>query len=157
MTLFAVLKLVHLIGAAVLFGTGAGIAFFMFWADRTRDVRTIAAVAQIVVLADMIFTASAVVLQPLTGAWLAVEVGYSLLEGWILLSLGLYVLAGLCWLPVLVLQLRMRDMALTAVETNQPLPPQYTRTMRFWFWLGWPAFIAVLTIYWLMITKPDLF
>ena len=157
LTLYAVLKLVHLIGAAVLFGTGAGIAFFMFWADRTGDVRAIAAVARIVVVADMIFTASAVVAQPLTGAWLAYEAGYALNESWILLSLGLYVVAGLCWLPVLVLQVQMRDLAVAAAERGEPLPAQYTRAMRRWFWLGWPAFTAVLAIYWLMITKPDLF
>ncbi len=157
MTLFALLKLAHLLGAAVLFGTGAGIAFFMFWADRTGDARTIAAVSKIVVVADMIFTASAVVLQPLTGAWLAVEAGYSLVESWILVSLALYVVAGLCWLPVLVLQLQLRDLAIAAAEADEPLPEQYHRTMRAWFWLGWPAFAAVMGIYWLMITRPELF
>ena len=157
MTLFAILKLAHLIGASVLFGTGAGIAFFMFWADRGGDVRTIASTAKIVVVADMIFTASAVVAQPVTGALLAWEMGYSLTEGWILLSLGFYVIAGLCWLPVLVLQIRMRDLAIKAAASDEPLPAEYTRAMRTWFWLGWPAFASVMAIYWLMITKPDLF
>lgn len=154
---FAILKLLHLLGAAVLFGTGLGIAFFMFWAHRTGDVRTIAATAKIVVIADFLFTATAVVAQPITGALLAWELGFSLWEDWILASLGLYVVAGLCWLPVVGLQLKMRDLAVAAAARGEALPKAYYGAQRLWFWLGWPAFAAVLSIYWLMIAKPGLF
>jgi len=149
--------MLHLLGAGVLFGTGLGIAFFMFWAHRTGDARAIATTAKIVVSADYIFTATAVVAQPITGALLARELGYSLTEGWILVSLGLYVLTGLCWLPVVWLQLKMRDLAVAAAAGGAPLPDAYYRAQRAWFWLGWPAFAAVMAIYWLMISRPELF
>lgn len=156
MDLYPLLKLAHLLGAAVLFGTGFGIAFFMFWVDRTGDPQTIAATARAVVLADTLFTATAVVLQPITGVGLALHLGYSLWEGWIVLSLGLYVMIGACWLPVVWLQRQMRDLAAEAAATGAPLTPIYRRHMRRWFLLGWPAFLGVLAIYWLMITRPDL-
>src|SRR5262245_2280483 len=101
------LKFVHLMGASVLFGTGLGIAFFTWMAHRTGDVATIAATARIVVVADAVFTASAVVVQPISGALLAWSIGYSLLDGWIAASLVLYVLVGLCWLPAAWIQIRM--------------------------------------------------
>ncbi|MGI9383814.1 MAG: DUF2269 family protein [Methyloligellaceae bacterium] len=156
MDLYALLKLAHLLGAAVLFGTGLGIAFFMFWADRTGDVPTVAATARAVVLADYLFTATAVVLQPITGVGLALHLGYSLWEGWILLSLALYAMIGACWLPVVWLQRQMRDLAAEAASDGAPLTAVYRRHMRHWFLLGWPAFLGVLAIYWLMITRPDL-
>ena len=154
MDLYPLLKLVHLIGAAVLLGTGAGIAFFMLMADRTGEPLVIHRVARMVVLADLLFTATAVVVQPLTGATLAHTLGYSLTERWIVSSLGLYLLVGLCWLPVIWIQLKLRDMASDAVRTGAPLPKRYHRLMQVWFWLGWPAFLGVIAIYWLMIVKP---
>src|SRR2546421_3623757 len=105
------LRLVHVLGAAVLFGTGLGIAFFMLMAHRTRDAAAIAATARVVVIADAIFTAGAVVVQPVSGALLAWTMGYSLLEPWIIVSLALFVLVGLCWLPVVWIQLQLRDIA----------------------------------------------
>lgn len=78
---YFLLKFVHLLGAVVLIGTGAGIAFFMLMAHRTGNVATIAGVARIVVTADFLFTATAVVVQPISGLWLAREVGYPLTEG----------------------------------------------------------------------------
>jgi uncharacterized membrane protein len=155
--LLDLLKLAHLIGAAVILGGGAVIAFFMLWADRTKDSATIAATARIVVTADWLFTASAVIAQPITGILLARAAGWSLGESWIVASLVLYVLVGLCWLPVVWLQLRMRDLACAAVARGEPLPALYHRYMRIWFRLGWPAFIGVLAILWLMIAKPRLF
>jgi len=156
MTLFLLLKTLHIIGAAVLFGTGAGIAFFMVMAHRTGDARIIAHTAGVVVIADTIFTATAVVLQPLTGAGLAALAGYPLLHGWVLASLALYVLVGLFWLPVVWMQLRMRDLATQAAATNSVLPDAYFRLWRLWFAFGFPAFAAVLAIIWLMVTKPAL-
>jgi uncharacterized membrane protein len=154
MDLYTLLKVAHVIGATVLLGTGAGIAFFMLMANRTRDPALIAHTARIVVLADTVFTASAVILQPLTGAGLAHLAGYPLLSGWIGLSLALYVVTGLCWLPVVWIQIRLRDLAVQAVKTGAPLPERYFRLFRLWFVLGFPAFAAVLGVVWLMVAKP---
>jgi uncharacterized membrane protein len=156
MLTYLALKFLHIIGAAVLLGTGAGIAFFMLLAHRTGDAATVASVARIVVIADFVFTATAVVVQPITGFLLAWIVGYSLLDGWILLSIALYLLTGAFWLPVVWMQMRMRDLAAEAVREAKPLPAQYHRLFRLWFAFGFPAFGAVVAIFWLMIAKPQL-
>jgi uncharacterized membrane protein len=150
------LKYLHLIGATVLFGTGAGIAFFMLMAHRTGDAAIIAAVARIVVVADFVFTATAVVAQPVTGLALAWNVGYSLTEGWIILSLILYAVTGAFWLPVVWMQMRMRNLAHAAVTEGRPLPPAYHRFFWTWFVFGFPAFAAVAGILWLMMARPDI-
>lgn len=154
--LYHLLKLAHILGAAVLFGTGIGIAFFMLMAHRSRNVAAIAATATIVVIADAVFTASAVVVQPVTGLALAHVAGYSLLDSWIVAAVAFYLFVGLCWLPVLWLQKRMRDLALTALRSGTSLPADYDRYFRYWFILGWPAFAAMIAIFWLMITRPQL-
>jgi len=156
MDLYTLLKVGHVVGATVLLGAGAGIAFFMLMAHRTGDPALIAHTAGIVVLADTLFTASAVILQPVTGAALAHLAGYPLLSGWIGLSLVLYVVTGLCWLPVVWIQIRLRDLALQAIATGAPLPQSYFRLFKLWFALGFPAFAAVLGIVWLMVAKPAL-
>ena len=149
-----ILRWLHVIGASVLFGTGAGIAFFMVMAHRTRDVRLVAGTARLVVIADMVFTATAVIAQPLTGWLLARQAGWDLTEGWILASLALYALTGACWLPVVRIQIILRDLAAEAARTATALPPRYHRLYRLWFALGIPAFAAVLAILWLMIARP---
>lgn len=151
-----ILRWLHVIGACVLLGTGAGIAFFMLMAHRSHDARIIAHTAGIVALADLLFTTTAVILQPITGALLAWRLGWSLTEGWIALSLVLYVLTGLFWLPVVWIQLRLRALAQTAVVEGGPLPERYYRLFRLWVLCGIPAFLAVLTILWLMISRPSL-
>jgi len=156
MTAYLALKYLHVIGAAVLLGTGAGIAFFMLLAHRTGEAGTVAAVARIVVIADLVFTATAVVAQPITGVLLTWSVGYSLHDGWIVLSILLYLLTGAFWLPVVWMQMRMRDLAAAAARQGQPLPPEYHRLFRLWFAFGFPAFAAVLAIFWLMIARPRL-
>jgi uncharacterized membrane protein len=123
-------------------------------AHRTREPRLIAHVAATVVLADCFFTATAVVVQPVTGAWLMHLMGWSLGEGWIVLSLGLYVMVGLFWLPVVFIQIRMRDLALKAAAANAALPDAYRRLFRVWLACGFPAFGAVLAIVWLMLARP---
>ena len=154
MTPFLLLKSLHIVGATVLLGTGAGIAFFMLMAHRTGDPKIIAHTAGVVVIADLLFTATAVVAQPLTGAGLATMEGYPLLRGWIAASLALYLIVGLFWLPVVWMQLRMRDLARQAVAAGTPLPLLYHRLWRLWFAFGFPAFGAVLAIIWLMTAKP---
>ena len=154
MELYFLLKIAHVIGAAVLLGTGAGIAFFMLMAHRTRDAALIAHTAGIVVIADWLFTASAVVVQPGTGAALAHLTGQPLFSGWLGLSLLLYVLTGAFWLPVVWIQARMRDLAVQAARSGAPLPTAYDRLFRIWFVCGFPAFGAVLAIIVLMVVKP---
>jgi uncharacterized membrane protein len=154
MTAYLVLKYLHVIGAAVLLGTGAGIAFFMLLAHLRGEPAIVAGVARIVVIADFVFTATAVIAQPITGALLARSVGYSLWDGWIFWSIVLYLVTGAFWLPVVWMQMRMRDLAQHAVLCNQPLPAGYYRLFRLWLAFGFPAFAAVLGIFWLMIAKP---
>ncbi len=151
-----ILRWLHVVGATVLLGTGAGIAFFMLMAHLSRDARTIAHVAGTVVLADTLFTLTAVVAQPVTGVLLAREIGWSLTEGWLLLSIALYVLTGMFWLPVVWIQIRLRDLARVAVSEGTPLPDRYFRLFRIWFACGFPAFFAVAAILWLMLTRPAL-
>ena len=148
------LKYLHIIGATMLLGTGAGIAFFMLMAHCSRDVGFIARAAGVVVLADFIFTATAVVAQPVTGYLLLREIGVPLTAGWVAVSLCLYAIAGAFWLPVVWIQIRMRDLARVAALAGQPLPNAYHRLFRWWFAFGFPAFGSVLAIIWLMITKP---
>jgi uncharacterized membrane protein len=154
MTYF-ILKFLHIVGASVLLGTGAGIAFFMLLAHLTGRPVVIAGVARIVVIADFVFTATAVIVQPVTGVLLAREVGYSLLDAWIVWSIVLYLITGAFWLPVVWMQMRLRDLALDAVRTNSELPRAYHKLFWWWFAFGFPAFGAVVTIFWLMIVRPQ--
>lgn len=145
----------HVIGATVFLGTGAGIAFFMVIANRTKNPALIAHTASTVVLADFLFTATAVVLQPITGLVMALREGWPLTSGWIALSLILYAVAGLFWLPVVWIQMQLRDLAQKATAEQSALPARYHRLYKIWFASGFPAFAAVLTIIWLMLEKPD--
>lgn len=149
-----VLLFAHVIGATVLLGTGAGIAFFMVMSNRSGDPRLIAHVSGIVVLADTVFTATAAIFQPITGYLLAREAGWPVMSGWVALSLGLYVFVGMFWLPVVWMQVRLRDMARAACAAGEALPDAYHRLYGWWFAFGFPAFGAVLAIVWLMLTKP---
>ena len=149
-----ILLLLHVIGATVLFGTGAGIAFFMVMATRTKDPAIIAHVASTVVIADTIFTATAVIAQPITGFLLARQIGWSLTDFWIATALVLYVVTGLFWLPVVWIQIQLRNMAREASAAGIALPARYFRLYRIWFACGFPAFFSVLGILWLMLTKP---
>jgi uncharacterized membrane protein len=154
MLAYYALKFLHIIGASVLLGTGAGIAFFMLLAHRTGDPPLVAGVARIVVRADYLFTATAVVLQPITGIALAWYVGYSLWDHWIVGSIVLYVITGAFWLPVVWIQSEMRREADDAVAAGATLSTRYHKLFRTWFVFGFPAFAAVLAIFWLMIQRP---
>lgn len=150
------LKFLHIIGSTVLLGTGAGIAFFLVMANRTKDVAIIAGVARIVVIADFLFTATAVIVQPVTGLLLANAQNYPLTSSWIVASVVLYVIIGAFWLPVVYFQIRIRDLALAARNQRKPLPPDYYWYYRIWFAFGFPAFFSILLIFWLMIARPAL-
>jgi len=148
------LKTLHIISAAVLFGTGIGIAYFKWTVDRSGNVAAIRAVSERVVLADWLFTSTAIVVQPITGFALAQLAGYSIMSRWIFYSLVLYAIAGVCWLPVVALQLRMRSLARSAEEDGGPLDARYWHLSRAWLWLGVPAFSCLIAIFWLMVAKP---
>ena len=147
-------KWIHILSSTLLFGTGLGIAFFMWSAHRRGDAAHIAATARSVVMADACFTAPAVVVQLASGLWLAHTLGLSYSMLWLKATMLLFFVVGACWLPVIWLQLRARDFAHEAALSGTPLPPRYHRIMRWWFWLGWPAFIGVIVIFWLMVMKP---
>ena len=151
---YLTLKWIHILSSTLLFGTGLGIAFFLWMAHRRGDAREIAATASTVVIADACFTAPAVVVQFASGLWLAHMSGMPLSMFWLKWALVLFFVVGACWLPVLWLQLRARDLARAAAAQGAPLPPAYFRAMRGWFWLGWPAFLSVIAIFWMMVHKP---
>ena len=147
---------VHVISSTLLFGTGLGTAFHGWMAHRSRNVEAIVVVGRNVVLADWLFTSPAVIIQPITGVWMAYRTGFPMSSGWLALAIGLYVFIGACWLPVLWLQITMHRLAETALKSGQPLPTAYFACARAWFALGWPAFLGVLSIFYLMLAKPDL-
>jgi uncharacterized membrane protein len=155
MTVYFLVKYLHLIGAIVILGTGAGIAFFMLMAHRSGDAAFIARAAATVVIADMLFTLTAVILQPVSGGLLMMLSSTSFAERWLFISLVLYALAGLFWIPVIFMQIEMRDLASAAAASRQPLPPRYFALFRRWFWYGIPGFGSVMIILWLMIAKPE--
>lgn len=156
MDLLPVVKTVHVISSTLLFGTGLGTAFHMWATDRRGDVRAIASTARNVVLADWLFTATSGVIQPVSGFLLIRLAGYDPWASWLELVYCLYVLAGACWLVVVWLQMRICAIAVQCAKADQPLPPLYHRLMRAWFLLGWPAFLALVGVFWLMVSKPDL-
>lgn len=156
MNTYFILKWLHVVSATILFGTGIGIAFFKWITDASGDVRAIRIVTERTVLADWIFTTPAVILQPLSGIGLVYVAGYPIMSGWIVYSILLYLLAGCCWVPVVWLQIRMCHIARQADHENAPLPALYWRYRRIWFWLGVPAFSALVIVFWLMVAKPDI-
>jgi uncharacterized membrane protein len=153
---FQLLKTLHILSSTLLFGTGLGTAFHM-WATHLRgDVRAIASTARNVVLADWLFTATSGVVQPVTGFVMALIGGHDLASSWLIVTYCVYAVAGCCWFKVVQLQLRVAGIAARAAAGGIPLPPEYYRVMRTWFWLGWPAFLGLLGVFWLMVAKPDL-
>jgi uncharacterized membrane protein len=154
MTLYFLIKYLHVLGAIVILGTGTGIAFFMLMAHRTQDAEFIARTASVVVIADAIFTFSAVIMQPVSGGLLMMLSATSITERWLLAALALYVVAGLFWIPVVLMQIEMRDLARKAFEQRTALPQRYFVLFRRWFAFGFPGFGATMLILWLMIAKP---
>ncbi|MFL6573989.1 MAG: DUF2269 family protein [Burkholderiales bacterium] len=153
---YLVVKWLHVLSSTVLFGTGLGSAFYMFFTNRSGEVRAIAIVTRRVVVADWLFTTPTALIQPVTGFWLLHLAGMSWTSGWVLWSLLLYVIAGACWLPVVWIQIRMAQMAERAVTAGEPLPKRFWRYHAVWIALGWPAFIAFIGIFFLMVVKPSL-
>lgn len=155
MTSYLVVKWLHIMSSVLMVGTGFGSAFYLYFTHRSANVAAFATVSRLVVRADWWFTTPAVIFQPLSGLWLASVAGWDWREGWLLTSTILFTFAGLCWLPVVWLQIRMADMAARAETASAPLAPAYWRLARYWEWLGYPAFAAMLAVYFLMVVKPQ--
>lgn len=147
-------KWLHVLSSTVLFGTGIGSAFYLLTAVLSRDTRVVAHVSLWVVRADWLFTGTTALLQPVTGWWMMHLAGMPMSTPWIAWSFGLYAIAMACWLPVVWLQIRMRDLSLQASEARQPLASAFWTCFRWWFALGIPAFAAFVLVFWLMIAKP---
>jgi uncharacterized membrane protein len=154
MDVFLIIKVLHILSSTVLFGTGMGIAFFMLRSWASDNIHEKFFAARTTVLADYLFTAPAVIVQPITGAWLVWQGGYEWLELWLSLTYATYVIAGFCWLPVVWLQIQLKRMVIESMQSGDPLPPTYEKYFRIWFVLGWPAFIGLVVVFFLMVAKP---
>lgn len=155
MNSYLILKYIHVLSGAVLLGTGIGIAYFLLTAHLSRNLEAMRVVARHVILADWIFTATAVVVQPVSGVLMMLERGWSFTSSWFIATVALYVVVGLCWIPVVVLQYRMSRM-LREAANHAALGADYYCAFRLWVMLGIPAFALVLALYAVMIFKPGL-
>lgn len=151
---YLIAKWLHIVSSTLLFGTGLGSAFYMFFTSRTRDPRAVAIVVKYVVIADWLFTVPTILLQPTSGLYMVYTAGFQLTSPWLLWSIGLFLLAGTAWLPVVWMQIRMRDIAYDAVKREQPLPARYWSFLRLWVALGIVAFFALVAVFFLMVVKP---
>lgn len=154
MDVYFVIKTLHIISSTILFGTGIGIAFFMFRSWFTGDLQEKYYAARCTVLADYLFTLPAAIIQPLSGAWLVWKAGYSWTDYWLVLTYVLYAVAGLSWLPVVWIQIQLRKLVKYSLDNGTPLPARYRKLFLIWFLLGWPAFISLIIIFYVMVTKP---
>ena len=146
----------HIVSSVLLVGTGFGSAFYMFYVNKSKNLEAQVIVSRLVCRADWWFTTPTVILQPITGIAMATIAGWPLTTPWIIISLVLYVFAGVCWLPVVWIQLRMAKLAQLALQNKSGLPTAYWRLAKVWEWLGYPAFIAMVVVFYLMVNKPNL-
>lgn len=151
---YPLIKVIHIISSTVLFGGGMLIAFFMWWANQFGSLADKYSATKIVVIADLLFTSPAVIIQPISGFLLIKILGFDLFAPWLVSSYLLYIFVGLCWLPVVAIQIRLRNLLKHAVNTLEPLPASYLPLYRLWVFLGCLAFPAMIAIFWLMVTKP---
>jgi len=154
MDAYLVVKTLHILSSTVLFGAGLGIAFFMFRSWASNDIQEKYFAARTTVLADYCFTAPAVILQPLTGAWLVWRGGFDWMAPWLTLTYATFLIAGACWLPVVWIQIRLKQIIRESLRTGEPLPATYNKLFKIWFLLGWPAFLGLIATFFLMVAKP---
>lgn len=154
MDIYLWVKILHIISATILFGTGVGIAFFMCASHFAKNIHERYFAARMTVIADYCFTLPAVTLQPVTGAWLVMHGGFDAMDFWLKWTYALYIVAGICWLPVVWIQIQLRNMLAYAQSTGTELPHRYHQLFKYWFLLGWPAFAALMVIFYLMVVKP---
>ena len=156
MTHYLILKWLHIVSSVLLVGTGFGSAFYLFFVNKSKNLEAQAIVSRLVCRADWWFTTPTVILQPITGIAMATIAGWPLTTPCIIISLVLYVFAGVCWLPVVWIQLKMAKLAQLALQNKTALPPEYWKLAKIWEWLGYPAFIAMVVIFYLMVNKPNI-
>ena len=152
--LYLLLKYIHILSSTILFGTGIGTASVMLYGHLTKQPTIIAAINRYVVIADWIFTASSAIVQPITGFWMVYLAGYAWSTLWIGGSIIGYIIAACCWFPVVYLQIQLRDLAIVAARGQTSLPDRYYQLFRYWFYLGWPAFISLIIVFYFMTFKP---
>lgn len=152
---YTLVKTLHILSATILLGTGLGIAFFFWMGGRSGSDDAAYFAARATVIADLMFTATAVIAQPLTGAWLVMSAGFDPLDRWLVLTYALYLLAGSCWIPVVFIQLRIRDQLKQKLAGGPFDAEAHARLRRWWFALGWPAFLALILVFHLMVAKPS--
>ncbi|KTD22534.1 DUF2269 family protein [Legionella londiniensis] len=155
MTAYFIVKVIHIISSTILFGSGLAIAFFMFCSKFSANLHEKYFAARYTVTADLVFTLPAVIIQPLTGFWMVWYAGYSWSASWLMLTYILYIIAGACWLPVVWLQIELKRILKLCIEQNYKLPGRYHQLFNLWFMLGWPAFLSLLVIFYLMVNKPS--
>ncbi len=154
MDLYTVTKTIHILSSTILFGTGIGIAFFMFRSTFTQELNEKFFAARTTVLADTFFTLPAVIIQPLSGIALIHLGGFNWDDFWLTATYAIYVLAGVCWIPVVWIQIQLKDMIQEYLKRKSELPERYHRLFKMWFLLGWPAFVGLVVVFYLMIAKP---
>lgn len=154
MDIYLITKTIHILSSTILFGTGIGIAFFMFRSMFTNNMHEKFYAAKNTVLADYLFTFSAVIIQPLSGVALIHMAGYDWTDFWLMATYVIYIIAGLCWLPVVWIQIELKKMVAEALESGEPLPARYHKLFKIWFLLGWPAFVGLVAVFYLMVAKP---
>lgn len=154
MDIYLVVKTIHIISSTILFGTGIGIAFFMFRSWFSDNLQDKIYASRNTVLADYCFTLPAVIIQPATGFWLVWQGGYDWADLWLSMTYIIYILAGLCWVPVVWIQIQLKTMVEEAHSNDTDLPERYNRLFKIWFILGWPAFIGLIAVFFLMVMKP---
>lgn len=154
MDIYLITKTIHILSSTILFGTGIGIAFFMFRSLFTDNMHEKFYAAKNAVLADYLFTFPAVIIQPLSGVALIHMAGYDWTDFWLMATYVIYIIAGLCWLPVVWMQIQLKKMVAEALESGEPLPARYHRLFKIWFLLGWPAFVGLVAVFYLMVAKP---
>jgi len=151
---YLLLKWIHILSSTILFGTGIGSAFYMFMANRRKDTASIYFATRHVVIADWLFTTPAIIIQLITGLLLLHVTGFSFSDKWVLWGLVLYCFAGGCWLPVVWMQIKMRDLAKNALESGKDLPAIFWKMEKWWIILGSLAFPAIIVVFYLMVVKP---
>lgn len=154
MDLYLTLKTLHILSSTILFGTGIGIAFFMFRSCFTNSIHEKFYAAKNTVLADYLFTFPAVIVQPLSGFALIYMAGFDWTSLWLMTTFVIYIIAGLCWLPVVWIQIQLKNMCQEAIQNQTELPTRYHKLFKIWFWFGWPAFVGLLIVFYLMVAKP---
>ena len=152
---YPIVKTIHIISSTILFGTGIGIAFFMWWANKTGDLPAKIFAARTTVIADLIFTTPAVIVQPISGLILIDLIGYDYLDLWLVITYILYIFAVICWLPVVWIQIRLRNILIESINDKKDLPYEYYKLFKIWFYLGWPALTSFISIFFLMVFKPS--